>query len=86
MSVSSKRAHQLGLRLVLLADDADHLVEVEVGDEVAVEDLEPPLDRGEPVPRAADQTTSRRWSSQARSASREAEDHRHLAARRARSC
>ncbi len=35
---------QLGLRLVLEADDADDLVEVEVGDQVAVEHLEAVLD------------------------------------------
>ena len=33
--------HQDGLRLVLVADDADHLVEVEIGDQVAVEHLQP---------------------------------------------
>src|SRR2546430_12037017 len=35
---------QLGLGIVLEADDADHLVEIEIGDEVAVEHLEPVLD------------------------------------------
>ena len=35
---------QLGLRIVLEADDADHLVEVEIGDQVAVEHLEAMLD------------------------------------------
>ena len=36
--------HQDGLRLVLLADDLDHLVEVEIGDEIAAEHFEPVLD------------------------------------------
>ena len=36
--------HQDRLRLVLGPDDADHLVEVEIGDEVAVEHLEPVAD------------------------------------------
>ncbi len=35
---------QLGLGVVLEADDADHLVDVEVGDEVAVQHLEAMLD------------------------------------------
>ena len=46
---------QLLLRLVLVADDADHLVEVEVGDPEAVEDVEAGLDLGQPVAGAADQ-------------------------------
>ena len=43
-SVSVNALDQLGLGLVLVADDADHLVEVEVGDQVAVEDVQPVLD------------------------------------------
>jgi hypothetical protein len=48
-------ADQLGLRLILEADDADDLVEVEVGDQVPVEHLEPVLDLLEPELGAADQ-------------------------------
>jgi hypothetical protein len=40
---------QRRLRLVLVTDDADHLVEVEVGDEQAVEDVQPRLDLLEAV-------------------------------------
>ncbi len=47
--------HQRGLRLVLLADDFDDLVDVEIDDEVAVEHLEPVVDLGEAELRAADQ-------------------------------
>ena len=54
-SVSVKVADQRLLGLVLLADDADHLVEVEVDDEVAVEDLQAAGDGGEAVLGAADQ-------------------------------
>ncbi len=35
---------QLGLGLVLIADDADHLIEVEIGDQIAAEHLEPVVD------------------------------------------
>ena len=48
-------AHQLRLRLVLVADDADDLVDVEIGDQEAAEDFQPPLDLAEPMARAADQ-------------------------------
>src|SRR5918999_1190342 len=37
-------ADQLGLRLIVEADDANDLVDVEVGDEIAVQNLEPVLD------------------------------------------
>ena len=50
-----EEAHQLLLRLVLLADDLDHPVEVEIDDEQAAQDLQAPLDGGEPEARAADQ-------------------------------
>src|SRR4029450_11687087 len=33
--------HELRLGMLLAADDADHLVDVEVGDQVAVEDVQP---------------------------------------------
>ena len=46
---------QARLGLLLLADDADHLVEVEVDQQVAVQDLQPALDRGQAVVGAADQ-------------------------------
>jgi hypothetical protein len=36
----SEAGHQHLLRLVLLADDADHLVDVEIGDQIAAEDLQ----------------------------------------------
>ena len=55
MSVSFERLDHLRLGLVLLADDLDQLVEVEIGDQVAVEDLEPPLDLGQPEGRAPHQ-------------------------------
>ncbi len=48
-----KPRHQPRLRLVLLADDADDLVEVEVDRKVAVEHLDPAFDRGEAMARAA---------------------------------
>ena len=47
--------HQGRLRLVLLADDFDDLVEIEIDDEVAVEHFEPVIDLGEAEFRAADQ-------------------------------
>ena len=55
MSVRSKVSISRGLGLLLVADDADHLVEVEVGDDAAVEDLQPARDLLEAVPGAADQ-------------------------------
>ncbi len=50
-----ERPDHLGLGLVLLADDLDQPVEVEIGDQVAVEDLQPPLDLGQAEGRAAHQ-------------------------------
>ena len=50
-----ERLHQLRLRLVLLADDADDLVDVEIGDEIAVEHLEAVVDLVQAELRAADQ-------------------------------
>ena len=50
-----ERLHQRRLRLVLLADDFDDLVDVEIDDEIAVEHLEPMVDLGEAEFRAADQ-------------------------------
>ena len=50
-----ERLHHLGLGLVFLADDLDQLVEVQIGDQVAVENLEAAFDRGQPESRAADQ-------------------------------
>ena len=47
--------HHLGLGFVLLADELDHLVDVEIGDEIAVEDLQPLFDRGQPEGRAPHQ-------------------------------
>ena len=45
LDVGERQArHQHRLRLVLLADDADHLVEVEIGDQQAAEDFQPPVD------------------------------------------
>ncbi len=41
--------HQLGLGLVLLADDADHLIEIEIRDAVGFEDFEAILDLAETV-------------------------------------
>ena len=51
MSVSLKRSHQARLRFVLVADDADHLIDVQIDQQIAVEDLDAPLDRGQPVAR-----------------------------------
>ena len=56
------RHHHL-LRLVLLADDADHLVEVEIGDQVAAEDFQPLLDLGRAGCFERRTSTSLRWSS-----------------------
>ena len=47
--------HHHGLRLILVADDADHLVEIEIGDQEAVEHFEPVLDLLQPVLGAAAQ-------------------------------
>ena len=55
ISVSSKASISFGLGLLLVADDADHLVEVEVGDQQAVEDVQAGLDLGQAVAGAADQ-------------------------------
>ena len=52
-SLKSQRAHHLGLRVVGLADDADHLVEIEVDDDLPAQDLDAAGDRGEPVAAAA---------------------------------
>ncbi len=41
--------HQHGLRLVLASDDADHLVEVEIGDQEAFQDFQPMVDLLQPV-------------------------------------
>src|SRR5208282_6597106 len=43
------------LRILLLADDPDHLVEVEEDDDHAGEQLEPLVDRSEAMARAADE-------------------------------
>ena len=54
-SVSLKRLHQHGLRLVLGADDLDHLVEVEIGDQIAFQHFQPLLDLLQAVLGAAPQ-------------------------------
>ena len=41
--------HHLGLRVVALADDADHLVEIDIDDDLAAQDLHAAGDRGETV-------------------------------------
>ena len=46
---------QGGLRLVLLADDADDFVEIEIGDEIAAQDFETAVDGGQPEARTAQQ-------------------------------
>ncbi len=43
------------LRLILGADDLDHLVEVQIGDQIAAEHFQPMLDRIDPVLAAAHQ-------------------------------
>ena len=50
-----ERLHEFLLRLVLVADDADHLVQVEEGDQIAVEHLEPVADFLQPEFGAPDQ-------------------------------
>src|SRR6185312_329962 len=45
--------HQHRLRLILAADDADHLVEIEVDDEQAIQDVQPPADPLQPVLQAS---------------------------------
>ena len=45
--------HERAPRLILLAHDADDLIEVEIDDEVAVENFEPPGDGGQTVLGAA---------------------------------
>ncbi len=45
--------HHLGLRLVGLADDADHLVEIDIDDDKAAQHLDATRDRGEAVPALA---------------------------------
>ena len=50
-----ERLHQGRLRLILLADDFDDLVDVEIDDQEAVEHLEPVVDLAEAMLRAADQ-------------------------------
>ena len=52
-SVRLPARHHLGLRVVPLADDADHLVEIEIDDDEAAQHLHAARDRGEPVPAAA---------------------------------
>ena len=47
--------HHGALGLILLADDADHLIDVEIGDQVAAEDFQPLFDLAEAELRAADQ-------------------------------
>ena len=79
-----EEAHQLLLRLVLLADDLDDPVEVEIDDEEAAEDFEAPVDGGEAVARAAQQHLAAMVEPFAQ-ALREAEHLRHLARRPARS-
>ena len=47
--------HQARLRFVFLADDPDHLVEVEIDREIALQHLQPSLDGGEAMTGASDQ-------------------------------
>ncbi len=55
ISVSLKRAMSFCLGIVLEADDADHLVDVEEGNEIAVQHLEAMLDLVQPELRAPHQ-------------------------------
>src|SRR5690606_3064318 len=50
-----KPSNELRLRLILETDDPDHLIDVEIGDQVTVEDFEPVLDSPQPELRAPDQ-------------------------------
>ena len=47
--VYPERIHERALRLVLLAHDADHFVEIEVGNEVAAQHVEAVGDRRKPM-------------------------------------
>jgi hypothetical protein len=47
--VERKSVHQNRLRRILLADDADHLVEIEIGDEITGEKLQPVGNDPQPV-------------------------------------
>src|SRR5690606_42087958 len=51
--------HQDRLRLILGADDPDHLVDVEIGDQIAAQDLQPVLDLLLAVVRAPQQHVTR---------------------------
>ena len=46
-------AHELALGLVVVADDADDLVQVQIGDQQSAEDFQPPLDVAQAVVAAA---------------------------------
>ncbi len=68
ISDSSKASISLCLGLVLVADDADHLVEVQEGDQQAVEDVQAGLDlveavaaRGGPAPRGGGRGRPAAW-------------------------
>ena len=61
--------HQDGLRLVLLADDLDHLVEVEIGDQRRPPSISRRCSICARRWRERRSSTSRRWSSHSRSAS-----------------
>ena len=50
-----ERLHQHRFRLVLAPDDLDHLVEVEIGDEIAAQHFQAMLDLGQPMLGAAQQ-------------------------------
>ena len=53
--IDPEATDQPGLGVVLLADDADHLVQIQEDDQEAVQQLQPPLDRAEAMAGAADQ-------------------------------
>ena len=45
--------HQLGLGLILAADNADDFIDIEIGDQIAIKHFEPVLDLFQAILRAA---------------------------------
>jgi hypothetical protein len=54
-SVRLNSAIITGLGLILCADDLDHAIEVEIGDQIAFEQFHPVIDLAQPVRGAADE-------------------------------
>ena len=47
--VQAKAFHQPGLRFIFFPDDADHLIQIKIGDQIAIKNLKPPRNRAQPV-------------------------------------